>query len=204
MHWLLETGLADQTVDTLPTPAARLLCNTPVSGNNGGHDCNPRWLSRRGAMLLGRLEAVNGWTLRLGRGLEESLAAGDGFVATFRKLVDDHVRTHGLSTVDPEPEDARDPVSSPEELDLREAGVGTMIWANGFRPEYRWIEGLELDQQGWPVHRRGVSQVPGLYFVGMHWLHKRKSALFMGVGEDAEYVVDRIMARQTAGKAGGA
>jgi putative flavoprotein involved in K+ transport len=204
MHWLLETGLADQTVDTLPTPAARLLCNVPVSGNNGGHDCNPRWLARRGAVLLGRLEAVNGWTLRLGGGLEESLAAGDGFVATFRKLVDDHVRTHGLSTVDPEPEDARDPVSSPEELDLREAGVGTMIWANGFRPEYRWIEGLELDQQGWPVHERGVSQVPGLYFVGMHWLHKRKSALFLGVGEDAEYVVDRITARQTAGKAGGA
>jgi putative flavoprotein involved in K+ transport len=204
MHWMLETGLADQTVDTLPSPAARLVCNVPVSGNDGGHDCNPRWLARRGAVLLGRLEAVNGWTLRLGGGLEESLAAGDEFVAVFRKRVDDHVQTHGLRTADPEAEDARNPVASPEELDLREAGVGTMIWANGFRPEYRWIEGLELDQQGWPVHRRGISRVPGLYFVGMHWLHKRKSALFLGVGEDAEYVVDRITERQTAGKAGGA
>src|SRR5262249_43832212 len=110
----------------------------------------------------------------------------------------------GLSTPDPEPQDPRDPITSPRELDLRQAGVGTMIWANGFRPEYRWIEGLELDEQGWPTHRRGVSMLPGLFFVGMHWLHKRKSALFLGVGEDAEYVVDRIVSQQTAAKGSGA
>lgn len=203
MHWMLETGLADQRVDTLPSPAARLLCNVPVSGNDGGHDCNPRWLARRGATLLGRVEGVDGWKLRIGRGLEESLAMGDDFVAAYRKRVDDHVTAKGLSTSDPEPQDPRDPIASPSEVDLGQAGVGTIIWANGFRPEYRWIEGLELDQQGWPVHRRGVSMMPGLYFVGMHWLHKRKSALFLGVGEDAEHVVERIAERQAAGRESG-
>jgi putative flavoprotein involved in K+ transport len=203
MHWMIETGLADQTVDTLPSPAARLLCNVPVSGNDGGHDCNPRWLARRGATLLGRVEGVDGWRLRIGGGLEESLAMGDEFVAAYRKRVDDHVTEKGLSAPDPEPQYPRDPIASPGEVDLRQAGVSTIIWANGFRPEYRWIEGLELDQQGWPVHRRGVSMLPGLYFVGMHWLHKRKSALFLGVGEDAEYVVERIMERQAAGRESG-
>jgi putative flavoprotein involved in K+ transport len=202
MHWMVETGLADQTVDTLPSPAARLLCNVPVSGNDGGHDCNPRWLAQRGATLLGRLEGLDGWKLKIGGGLEESLAIGDEFVAAYRKRVDDYVRAQGLHTPDPEPADPRDPISSPSELDLRQAGVGTMIWANGFRPEYRWIEGLELDQQGWPVHQRGVSRLPGLYFVGMHWLHKRKSALFLGVGEDAEHVVERIAERESAVKGG--
>ena len=202
MHWMVETGLADQTVDTLPSPAARLLCNVPVSGNDGGHDCNPRWLARRGATLLGRLEGLDGWKLKIGGGLEESLAIGDEFVAAYRKRVDDYVRAQGIPTADPEPADPRDPTSSPSELDLRQAGVSTMIWANGFRPEYRWIEGLELDQQGWPVHQRGVSTLSGLYFVGMHWLHKRKSALFLGVGEDAEYVVERIVERESAVKGG--
>jgi len=202
MHWMVETGLADQTVDTLPSPAARLLCNVPVSGNDGGHDCNPRWLAQRGATLLGRLEGLDGWKLKIGGGLEESLAIGDEFVAAYRKRVDDYVRAEGVHTADPEPADPRDPISSPSELDLRQAGVNTMIWANGFRPEYRWIEGLELDQQGWPVHQRGVSRLPGLYFVGMHWLHKRKSALFLGVGEDAEHVVERIVERESAVKGG--
>jgi len=202
MHWMVETGFADQTVDTLPSPAARLLCNVPVSGNDGGHDCNPRWLARRGATLLGRLEGLDGWKLKIGGRLEESLAIGDEFVAAYRKRVDDYVRAQGIHTADPEPADPRDPISSPSELDLRQAGVSTMIWANGFRPEYRWIEGLELDQQGWPVHQHGVSTQPGLYFVGMHWLHKRKSALFLGVGEDAEYVVERIVERESAVKGG--
>jgi putative flavoprotein involved in K+ transport len=46
------------------------------------------------------------------------------------------------------------------------------------------------------VQRRGVTDLPGLYFVGVHWLHKRKSALFLGVGEDAEYVVSHLVSRR--------
>ncbi|HYI73880.1 MAG TPA: NAD(P)-binding domain-containing protein [Gaiellaceae bacterium] len=48
------------------------------------------------------------------------------------------------------------------------------------------------DEHGWPVQRRGVSEHPGLYFVGVNWLHKRKSALFCGVGEDAEHVAVQL------------
>ena len=192
MHWMADTGLADETLDKLPSPAARLLCNIPVSGNDGGHDCNPRWLARRGAVLLGRIQGVDGWTLRIGPGLAETLTAGDEFVAAFRKRVDDYVAASGVATADPEPPDAREPVPVLTELDLREAAVGTILWANGFRPDYRWIQGIEIDEQGWPVHQRGVSPLPGLYFVGMHWLHKRKSALLYGVGEDAAYIVDHI------------
>ena len=51
------------------------------------------------------------------------------------------------------------------------------------------------DPQGWPAQARGVTDFPGLYFVGVHWLHKRKSALFLGVGEDAEYVVAHLASR---------
>src|SRR5206468_3703110 len=60
------------------------------------------------------------------------------------------------------------------------------------RPDHGWIDGVETDEQGWPAHARGASPVRGLFFVGLHWLHKRKSALFFGVGEDAEHVVTDI------------
>jgi putative flavoprotein involved in K+ transport len=55
---------------------------------------------------------------------------------------------------------------------------------------------VTTDEQGWPLHRRGVSQVPGLYFVGLPWLHARKSSLFLGVGDDAEYIVGHLASRR--------
>jgi putative flavoprotein involved in K+ transport len=195
MHWLLETGRADDTVDTLPTPAVRLTCNPPVSGNDGGHDCNPRWLAARGTVLVGRVESVSGHTVRIGDGLAESLAAGDEFVASFRRRVDETVAAHGLDVPEREPDEPPVPVPVVDRLDLRREGVTTVLWANGFRPDHFWIDGVETDEQGWPVHDRGVSPVDGLFFVGLHWLRKRKSSLFVGVGEDAEYVVSRLALR---------
>ena len=85
LHWLLETGIAEDSVTRLLSPAARLACNPPVSGNDGGHDCHPRWLADRGATLLGRVEAVEDEVVHLGDGLEESLANGDEFVTDYRR-----------------------------------------------------------------------------------------------------------------------
>jgi len=192
MEWTVDLGLADQTVDTLPSPEARLRCNFPVSGNDGGHDCNPRWLVRRGAVLLGRVEAIEGSRLVIGSGLEECLRAGDTFVGEFREKVDAFVAERGLRVSDPEPEEERVPVDSVSSFDLREAEIATVIGANGFRPDHSWIEGVETDAQGFPIQQRGVSSVPGLYFVGLHWLRKRKSALLLGIGEDAEFVAARV------------
>lgn len=99
---------------------------------------------------------------------------------------------HGLDVPEREPDEPPAPVRPISALDLAAENVTTVLWANGFRPDHSWIEGVETDEQGWPVHKRGVSPIRGLYFVGLHWLHRRKSALFLGVGEDAEYVVDRL------------
>ena len=105
------------------------------------------------------------------------------------------MRETGLEYADPEPAVAKLPIPAIDELDLRAAGVGTVLWANGFRPDHSWIEGVEPDAQGWPLHDAGGSPIPGLYFVGLHWLRKRKSSLFSGVGEDAEHVVSALVSR---------
>jgi hypothetical protein len=124
MAWAVALGMMDDTVETLPSPAARLGCNPALSGNDGGRDCHPRWL------------AV-------------------------------------------------------DELELQR--IGAVVWATGYRPDFSWLE-APVDELGWPVQVRGIS-LPGLYYVGLHWLHKRKSGLLLGVGEDAEYVVSHLRQR---------
>jgi putative flavoprotein involved in K+ transport len=195
LHWLIETGMADDTVASLPSPAARLACNPPVSGNDGGHDCHPEWLAERGARLVGRIETIDGNVLRIGEGLEATLAAGHEFVRGYRRRVDELVEARRLAVEPPAPEESYAPVPIVTELDLAESGIGTILWANGFRPDHTWIEGVERDSEGWPVQDQGVSPIPGVYFVGIHWLRKRKSAIFCGVGEDAEHIVAALDAR---------
>jgi putative flavoprotein involved in K+ transport len=190
--WMFEMGVLDQTSEVLPSPEARLLCNPALSGTEGGHTCNPRTLAGRGALLMGRIEGIEGIELRIGGGLAESLAAGDAFASDLRRRVDDFVRARNLDAPDADPEEEHPSSAGRTGLDLREAGVGSVIWANGFRPDHSWIDGLEVDQQGWPAQRRGVTSIRGLYFVGLHWMHKRKSSLFLGVGEDAAYVVSHL------------
>ena len=70
----------------------------------------------------------------------------------------------------------------------------SIIWATGFRPDYSWIKVLVLDQEGRPVHQRGVTVVPGFYFIGLPWLYRRGSALLGGVGSDAAFLANRIAA----------
>ena len=196
VHWLFDIGMIDDTLDALPSPAARLMCNPPVSGNDGGHDCNPRWLAERGAMLLGRIEGVDGTSLRIGPGLNESLAFGDDFVETFERRIDEHVRETGSSAPTPSRRARSSRFRRSASSTCARRAWGRCCGRTAFAPDHSWIEGVEPDTQGWPLHDAGASPVPGLYFVGLHWLQKRKSSLFSGVGEDAEHVVSALVSRR--------
>jgi putative flavoprotein involved in K+ transport len=194
VHWVLKAGILDDTVDSLPGPAARLACNPPISGNDGGHDCHPRWLAARGAVVVGRLEGVRDGAAHFAPGIEETLAAGDQFAHAVIARIDEYIAKHGLEAAPPEErERLPSPVADLTRLDLRASGITSILWASGFRPRYDWIELDITDEYGWPVQQRGASAYPGLYFVGVNWLHKRKSALFCGVGEDAEHIVSHLV-----------
>jgi putative flavoprotein involved in K+ transport len=67
-----------------------------------------------------------------------------------------------------------------------------VVWATGFRPDFGWIDAPVLDGRGAPVHRCGVSTAPGLYFLGLSWLHTRGSALIGWVGRDADHLAEVI------------
>ncbi|WP_413789024.1 flavin-containing monooxygenase [Bacillus kandeliae] len=78
--------------------------------------------------------------------------------------------------------------------DGSEVSVKNVIWSTGFRSDYQWIDvaGV-LDENGTPLHERGVTSIHGLYFLGLPWQFNRSSALLQGVGEDAQYLIQHIM-----------
>jgi putative flavoprotein involved in K+ transport len=82
--------------------------------------------------------------------------------------------------------------------DGSEVEVDAVIWATGYRPDYSWIDLPIFDSDGRLRHRRGVTDVPGLYFLGLTWQHTRGSALIGWVKEDAEFIAERIGAFQEA------
>ena len=73
-----------------------------------------------------------------------------------------------------------------------------VIWATGYRPDYSWIHVPGVARDGQVTHRRGVTDVPGLYFLGLTWQHTRGSALLGFVSDDAAYLADRIAAYRRA------
>jgi putative flavoprotein involved in K+ transport len=76
--------------------------------------------------------------------------------------------------------------------------VGVVVWATGYRPDYSWIQIPGVVREGHVVHRRGVTEVSGLYFLGLSWQHTRGSALLGFVNDDAAWLADRIATRHQA------
>ena len=190
--WLMASDFYEQRPDQLASPAARHGANVQASGARGGHDVHYRTLAALGVRLVGHLVGVTGRTAFLAPDLEQTIAAGD---AGFR-LVSGAVAQSCAREGRPVPEiPPPTPLATdaPTELDLR--GFGAVVVACGFRSRYtEWIEvpGL-VDEQGFPVHVDGESTVaPGLHFVGVHFLRRRRSSLLFGVGDDAAATADRI------------
>jgi putative flavoprotein involved in K+ transport len=186
----LELGVPFPTVDTLPDPRARLAANPQLTGHGGGHDVDLRGLAASGLTLLGRPTDVSGERLSLAPGLSTMLARTEQvFDQRFRPLIDRFIERAGIDA--PPYERTLSTFEPPEveDLDLSRAGVSTVIWATGYRPDFSWIGLPIFDEMGFPRHRRGVSDAPGLYFLGLLWQHTQASATLIGPRLDAPHLL---------------
>jgi putative flavoprotein involved in K+ transport len=196
-QWDEEMGLTDRTVDQIPPGFRPPL----LTGFRGGHTVDICGMATRGdATLLGSLQGVQDGRAYLAADLNSNLDAGD---ATFRETlrsIDRFTDTHGVAAQPKGELDAglappRPLLPEPESLDLRRSGVSTVIWALGYSYDFAWIRCPVLDGKGTPSHQRGVTKIPGLYFLGLPRLHKVKSAFLWGVGEDAAHIAEQIQDR---------
>jgi putative flavoprotein involved in K+ transport len=196
MRWMIDVGAMNETSEVLPSPRARLAGNVAVSGSDGGRDCNPLVLEAAGARLHGRFLGFEGRRAFFKADLDASLEFGAAFERDLCRRFDEYAEAAGLDLPE-HPLRAREGSThgaSELELKLKREGVTTVLWAGGFRPAFSWIDISVFDELGFPRARRGVTDTRGLYFVGLPWLHTRKSPLFLGVGDDAAHIADAIVA----------
>lgn len=168
-----------------------------VSGAYGGRTIDFRRLAAEGITLLGMTESYRDGVMQFAPDLAENLANGDSNYLSVLDEADAYVSRNGLSlpqdpdarTIEPEPVCVSDPVL---QLDIHKADISAIIWATGYATDYSWLDADVFNNQGKPIHQRGVTDEPGIYFLGLPWQSRRGSAFIWGVWHDAKYVADHI------------
>jgi putative flavoprotein involved in K+ transport len=195
--WLAEMNYYDMPVHEHPLrEGVRDNTNHYVTGRDGGRDIDLRAFALQGMQLYGHLEGLDGELLRFAPTLRENLDHADRIYNGINASIDKHIAKAGL---DAPPGGVYSPVWEPAgertALHLREAGITSVLWCIGFQPDFRWLDAPVFNGRGQPGHVRGVTAVPGLYFVGLPWLHTWGSGRFSGVARDALFLAEQIEAR---------
>ena len=196
--WLNKIGFFDVTVDKLPSPKAKFAASIQASGKDGGHTINLHQFARGGVVLLGRIQAAQGSKITLAPDLKENLTKADKGEAELIEKIDDYIEKNGLDIPPETLPELRDGYDAKviTELDVRSAGISSVVWATGYKFDFGLVRLPVLDADGYPVQKRGGTDYPGLYFVGLPWLHTVKSGLLFGVGDDAESIASDIADRR--------
>jgi putative flavoprotein involved in K+ transport len=194
--WLDMIHFFDRTPDQLSSRLAKFGANPQVSGKDGGHSVNLHQFVRDGVSLLGHVRGAEEGVLIIASDLKASLAKTDKLEADLLAQIDQFIAQHGLDAPPETLPHWRDGYEVEETLalDVKAAGISTIIWATGYQFDFSWVKLPVFDEEGFPVQQRGVTTQAGLYFIGLPWLHKFQSGLLMGVGEDAQYLVEQLTA----------
>jgi len=168
-----------------------------VSGAHGGRTVDFRRLAARGMTLVGVTDSYADGVMRFKPNLGDTIAQGDASYLSVLDEADAYIARNGLDLppepeariIGPDPACMTDPVL---ELDLAKAGVSTIIWATGFAVDYSWLKVDTFDDKGRPLHQRGMSREPGVYFLGLPWQSRRGSSFIWGVWHDAKFLADQI------------
>ena len=193
-RWSVDMGIVDRTADQLPSPKSKFMGSLQGSGKDGGHSINLHRFAKDGVVLLGHIKDIDGNRILLAPDLHENLAKADESEAEFTKQVDAFIEKNGLDAPMETLPELRDGYEAEviTELDLKAAGIRSIIWATGYKFDFSLVKLPVFDEDGYPVQKRGVTEYPGLYFVGLIFLHTIKSGLLFGVGEDAAHIVSVI------------
>lgn len=195
MTWLSDMGLYDRAAQQYPGGKAAIeKTNHYVTGRDGGRDVDLRQFAAEGMKLYGSLADGKDAMLHFEPTLRGALDYADSVYNSICSDIDGYIEREGI----PAPPASRyEPVWEPENevttLDLVAEGVTSIVWAIGYRPDYRWIEASAFDGGGRPMQTRGVTSVPGLSFIGLPWMHTWGSGRFLGIDRDASHIAATII-----------
>jgi putative flavoprotein involved in K+ transport len=194
VDWLADMRYYDMPVEQHPLrEGVRDNTNHYVTGRDGGRDIDLRRFASEGMELFGQLQDLAGPELVFAPNLRDHLDSADRTYNGINASIDQFIARQGL---DAPPASTYQPVWQPTaertRLDWRAAGIGSVVWCIGFKPDFGWLDAPVFNGRGQPQHRRGVTAVPGLYFLGLPWLHTWGSGRFSGVARDAHYLAECV------------
>ena len=191
--WLGVLGLWDIAAQKPGTEHVSI----SVSGAYGGHTMDFRRLGNEGVVLTGMTKSYENGVLSFADDLQRNIAVGDDDYLQLLDLADAYVERTGMDL--PEEPAARVAFADPDcltnpltSVDFAKEGIRTIIWATGFRQDFSWIKANAFDANGAPIHQRGVSVEPDIYFLGLPWQSRRGSTFIWGVWHDAKHIADQI------------
>ena len=199
LWWLERMGTLDRSVDDVPDiEAARVEPSLQLAGTADPRGYDLGVLRDAGVRLTGRLRAAHGRTVEFADDLTDTVTAAQRRLRRVLDEIDAYAAgTLGAAVAPPDPPPAIAVPATPSRMDLRRAGIATVIWATGYRPWYPWLALPVLDPDGRIRHRRGVTDIPGLYAIGLRWQSRRSSTFVDGARHDAAYVADHVTAGRT-------
>jgi len=197
--WFTRMGMFDTSVEELKSPRDKFHPHPQISGKNGGQSLNLHKFARDGVVLLGHVRDARDGHLILAPDLKETLARVDQFEIDALKKIDDYIARTGLTAPAESVPKLHDGHAQEvlTDVNLQSSGIATIIWATGYNFDFSLVKVPVVDADGYPIQKRGVTAYPGLYFLGLPWLHSRRSGILFGVGDDAAHVAFHIAARDS-------
>lgn len=195
-EWLNLMGYYDIPYDQRPDrDQVRDKTNHYVTGRDGGRDIDLRRFALEGMNLYGPLTKMQGSRAFFAPELRKNLDSADEVYRSINRSIDAFIEKNGIEApYEPPYEPVWEPSEEPGELDLDAAGVKVVLWSVGFKSDFGWVRFPVFDERGRVRHERGITDVEGLYFIGLPWLYTWGSGRFSGVGRDAAHLVDAIAA----------
>jgi putative flavoprotein involved in K+ transport len=187
--WMDQAGIHDQRYDEVDDLArARRVPSLQLVGSPERRMLDLNALRAQGVRLVGRLAGISDDRLQFSGSLANQCALSDLKLGRLLDTLDRFATARGLDDAVAAPH--RFPpteveAAPPLTLDLAKAGIRTIVWATGYRPDHSWLEVPVLDRKGQLCHDGGVTASPGLYVMGLQFLRRRKSALIDGAAADA-------------------
>jgi putative flavoprotein involved in K+ transport len=196
LWWMDASGLWDERYDEIDDLArARRLPSPQLVGTSERTTLDLNALTAMGVELVGRFATVRDGRALFSGGLRNVFALADLKLERLLDRFDEWALTteRGDELAPPERFAPTGVPQSPRlELDLRSGEISTIVWATGFRPDYRWLDVPVVDAKGHLRHDGGVVDSPGLYALGLPVLRRRKSTFICGIEDDAREVVDHV------------
>ena len=201
MWWLDAMGFLDERATQVSDlDAARLQPSLQLIGSPDGRSIDLNTLMDAGVRLVGHARDARGTKVWFNDDLRQSIEDSEERLTRLLSKIDAYIKEQGMEKELP-PAEAIQPVrvpSVPSSVDLKAAGIKTVLWATGYKRTYPWLQVPVLDENGEVEHTGGVTPEPGLYVLGLMLMRRRKSTFVDGVGQDAAELASHIEERNAA------